>query len=189
MPNNTSTKLFYKQSAQKHKKYLPLKHLLNPECRTIIPEIELKDDIKLLDVACGNGKLLFTLAGILKSFEFKGIDVSEKMIRRCKRKNIFSEIEFLTSPADNLPFDDNYFDIITCTNAVSLFAQRVKAIDEIYRVLKPMGKFYILDGVRGAEWKQKFDKMLRQTKFIQPRKKYLPRSSIIRKSYLIIETK
>ena len=189
MLNNDSTKLFYKQIMQKHKKYLPLKHLLKPESRTIIPEIDLKDDIKLLDVACGKGKLLFTLAGILKSFEFKGIDVSEKMIGRCKKKNIFSEIEFLVSPADKLPFDDNYFDIITCTNAVSLFSQRVKAIDEMYRVLKPKGKLYILDGVRGTEWKQKFDKMLRQIKFIQPRKKYLPRSSIMRKSYLIIETK
>ena len=189
MTENLTPHLFYNHIAQKHKTYFPLKHIIKPDCRTIIPEIELYDGLKILDAACGNGKLLFALAEILKIFEFKGIDISEKIINHCNKKNKFSQIEFIVSPADHLPFGDNFFDIITCTNSIRLFPQRVRAIDEFHRVLKPNGKLYLLDGIYSKDWKNKFDKILRQTKFIQPQKKYLSRSSILSKSYLVIATK
>lgn len=189
MTDLETTKLFYHHIAQKHKKYLPFKHITKPDCRTIIPEIELREELKILDIACGNGKLLFALAEIIKQFEFKGIDISEKMITRCKKRNKFPQIEFFISPADNLPFDDDYFDIITCTNAIRLFPQRVRAIDEMHRVLKKDGILYLMDGISSKKWKRRLDKILRQTKFIRPRKKYLPRSAIFSKSYLVIAKK
>ncbi len=189
MSDFSSSKLFYYHVAQKHRRYCRLKHLIKPDCRTIIPEMELRDGLKVLDVACGNGKLLFALADILRDFEFKGIDISDSQIARCKRKNKDQKIEFILSPADHLPFKDYSFDVVTCTNAIHLFPQRVRVIDEIYRVLKPDGKLYLLDGVWKSQWRQKLDKILRQTKFIHPQKKYLSRSSILSKSYLVIETK
>jgi len=184
-----TTVLFYNHVAQKYKTSFPLKHIINPETLTIIPELELDEGIKMLDVACGDGNLLFTLANIISDGEFKGVDVSKKSVNRNNKKNKFSHLEFLTAPAENLPFPDNEFDIVTCTNAIYLFQQRVKALDEMYRVLRPGGKTYILEGIHNKDWKQKFDKILRQTMFIQPRKKYLPRSAMISKSYLIVATK
>ena len=175
--------------ALRYRKISPLKHIIYPDCLTIIPEIDLHDGLRILDVGCGKGKLLFKIADILKKSEIKGIDISKKVIEYCTKKNKYSNIEFLVSPVDNLLFDDDYFDIITCTNSIDFFPQRVRAIDEIYRVLKPGGKFFLLNAFNSQKWRKNFDKMLRQTKFIQPRKKYLPRSSILSKSYLVIATK
>jgi len=189
MQTTKTSKLFYKQMSEKYRTIFPLKHLFYPDCRTIIPEMNLQDGFRLLDVGCGNGTLLFTIANIIKRFEFKGIDVSESIIKRCQKRNKFSQIEFLVSSPENMPFENDYFDIITCTNTVGFFSQRVRSIDSIYRVLKPGGQFYLLEGIRNNNWKQKFDKMLRQTKFIQPGKKYLTRSSMLSKSYLVIATK
>lgn len=189
MSDLQTTKLFYHHIAQKHKRYLFLKHITKPDCRTIITEIELGDRLKILDVACGKGKLLFALADILSDGEFKGIDISPKMIQRAINKNRFSQIQFLISPAEQLPFEDNYFDIVTCTNAIRLFQQRMRAIDEMHRVLKVGGKLYLMDGIYSKKWKNKFDKILRQTKFIQPIRKYLSRSALLSKSYLVIATK
>ncbi len=189
MQQQTTTKVFYNHVAQKYKTSMPIKHVLQPECRTIIPEIDLFEGMRLLDVACGNGKLVFGIAQIISDSELHGVDSSNSKIARNVKRNSNSNIHFETAPADNLPFDNNYFDVITCANAVHSFPQKVRAIDEMHRVLKNGGHLYILEGVRSKDWKQKFDKTLRQTMFIQPRKKYLQRSSILRKSYLIIATK
>lgn len=189
MQQQTTTKVFYNHVAQKYKTSTPIKHILHPDCRTIIPEIDLFDGMRLLDVACGNGKLIFSIARILSDCELCGIDESNSKIARNARKRSNSNIHFQAASADNLPYDNNYFDVITCANAIHCFPQKVRAIDEMHRVLKNGGQLYILEGIHSKDFKQKFDKTLRQTMFIQPRKKYLQRSSIISKSYLIIAAK
>ena len=189
MQQETTTKVFYNHVAQKYKTSVPIKHLVNPECRTIIPEIDLFEGMRLLDVACGNGRLISGIAQIISDSELYGVDSSNSKIARNEKKHPNSNIHFQTATADNLPFDNNYFDVITCTNAIHCFPQKVRAIDEMHRVLKNGGYLYILEGIRSKDWKQKFDKTLRQTMFIQPRKKYLQRSSILNKSYLIIAAK
>ncbi|MEE4311262.1 MAG: class I SAM-dependent methyltransferase [candidate division KSB1 bacterium] len=184
-----STKLFYYHVADKHRTYSPLKHLFKPDARTAIPEIEIKDGMRILDVACGNGKLIFAMSDILHDFQFDGIDISESKINRCNRKNKNDNVAFHVSSADSMPFDDNTFDVVTFCNAVHLIPQKVKSIDEIHRVLKEGGKMYLLAGISKMSWKQKLEKILRQTKFIRPLKKYLPRSAIFSKSFFVIATK
>jgi len=189
MKRENSNKNFYRHVAQKYQRSFPLRNLLNPDCRTIIPEMDLDDGLRLLDVGCGDGKLLFALAGFLQSCELYGVDISEKKIRKCQKKKKSNSIKFNLAAAEKLPFEDEYFDAITCTNLIHHLPQRVRAIDEMYRVLKPGGILYILEGIHSKSYKQKFDKMLRQTKFIKPQKRYLPQSSIINKSYFIVESK
>ncbi|MBD3288936.1 methyltransferase domain-containing protein [candidate division KSB1 bacterium] len=189
MEQQTTTKVFYNHVALKYKTSLPVKHLINPDSRTIIPEIDLFDGMRLLDVACGNGKLLFTISGIISESELHGVDSAKSKIDRNIKTNSNSNIHFQTASPDNLPFDNNYFDVLTCANSVHNFPQKVRAIDEMHRVLKIGGQLYILEAIRSKKWKQKFDKTLRQTMFIQPRKKYLSRSSIFCRSYLIVATK
>jgi ubiquinone/menaquinone biosynthesis C-methylase UbiE len=184
-----TSKLFYRQMAKRYERRFPLFHLTDPDSRTIIPELDLKNGLSILEVGCGNGKFLFTLANILSHFTAKGIDTSVGAIKSNNRKNKFSQLEFVHGSGESIPFPENHFDIVCCSNNMKFFPQKVRAIDEMYRVLKPGGHCYILEGIASNDWKQKYDKILRQTKFIQPRKKYLSRSSVFCKSYLVIASK
>ncbi len=159
--------------------------LFKPDCISILPELNLQVNIKLLDVGCGNGRLLFKLAPFLENCELHGIDIEPRQIQKNQTKNSYKNLHFHCAPSDALPFESDYFEILTCTNALQKFPQKVRSLDEMHRVLKPNGDLYLLEGVSDNKWKDKFEKTLRQSKFIRPEKKYLSRTALFTKSYFI----
>ncbi|MFZ5516062.1 MAG: class I SAM-dependent methyltransferase [Candidatus Zhuqueibacterota bacterium] len=159
--------------------------LRKPDSLSILPELNIYKNMRILDVGCRDGKLISTLASFLESSEFHGLDLAQGQIQKNQRRNKLKNLQFHCAPAEELPFENNYFDIITCTNALHHFPQRVRALDQMYRVLKPGGELYILQGVRDKQWKERFEKILRQSKFIMPEKKYLPKTALFSKSFFI----
>lgn len=98
-----------------------------------------------LDIGCGNGALLYALSDRINSGV--GVDESAGIIERAKLKN--AENKHLTFEKINgpvLPFPDNSFDVVT-----SLMSFRYLDWDpllaEIKRVMRPGGKFLIIDMV------------------------------------------
>ena len=96
----------------------------------------------VLDVGCGFGRVVKTLAPISK--KIIGIDNDEEAITKSKeelRGNENVEIKF--GDAENLDFDDQSFDVVTCLGATpSNFGKtREKIFLEIKRVLKKKGLF------------------------------------------------
>ncbi len=61
----------------------------------------------ILDCGCGEGHLLKKLQG-----RKYGIDLSVTAIKRAKEKN--PDAKFLKSNIIDLPFEDNFFDIVIC---------------------------------------------------------------------------
>ena len=169
-------------------KKLPL-HLFKPDSLSILREINFRENLKFLDVGCKDGRLLFKLASFLNNYEFHGLDINASHIAKNKKKNRFDNIKFHCAPAEDMPLSNEYFDIVVCTNALHHFPQRVRALDEMYRVLKRGGELYLLEGINNIDWKNKFDKILRQSKFILPEKKYLKKTALFKKSYFIHYTK
>ncbi len=163
--------------------------LFKPDALSILPEINFQENLKFLDVGCKNGRLLFKLASFLNNYEFHGLDINPGAISKNQKKNKFDNVNFTCAPAEDMPFSNEYFDIIVCTNALHHFPQRVRALDEMHRVLKPGGELYLLEGVDGMEWKNRLDKILRQSKFILPQKKFLHKTALFRKSYFIFYKK
>lgn len=159
--------------------------LIKPDALSILPELRLRENIKILDVGCGNGRLLFKMASFMETCELHGIDIRPGRIRKNQAKNRYPNLKFQCCSADNLPFSSEYFDLIVCTSALQRFPQKVRSLDEMHRVLKTRGDLYILEGIRDNEWKNKFEKILRQSKFIRPEKKFLPQTALLSKSYLI----
>jgi ubiquinone/menaquinone biosynthesis C-methylase UbiE len=166
-----------------------IRRIVTPDCISILPELNLSNNIKILDVGCRNGRLLFKLASFLEDCQLYGIDIEPKRIQKNQARNRYKNLHFRCAPAENLPFENGYFDIICCTNAIHKFPQRVRALDEMHRVLKSNGELYILEAFRDDKWKNKLDKILRQSRFIRPEKKFLPRTAIFSKSYFIQYTK
>ena len=110
------------------------------EWRCMFEYLDPKEFESILDVACGEGVLSLKVAE--KGCEVSGIDVSEDAIENAKRLAEREEIscEFKVGSAEDLPYPDEHFDKIICSSSLEHFKDDVKALKEIYRVLKPYGK-------------------------------------------------
>jgi ubiquinone/menaquinone biosynthesis C-methylase UbiE len=156
------------------------------DSRLIIPEITLFNGMKLLDVGCGDGKLIFALSKFLQKYEFKGIDVDPGKIGAAEaRLADDSQIEFEVSDAAKLSFPDEYFDVVTCTNTFCKVEHKGRSLQEIFRVLKKSGHFYLLESIVGDSHKTKLDKIMRQSPFIKFSRTYLKKTALLARSYLI----
>lgn len=100
-----------------------------------------KNNSRLLDLGCGPGNFLGRLTKLKKSLELYGVDESEKMIEIAKKK--FAHIDFLVARAENLPFPDNNFDVVTAIDTFYYFRAKRKVLSECYRVLNEKGYFLI----------------------------------------------
>lgn len=58
----------------------------------------------------------------------------------------------------DIPYDDNYFDLIYCSHILEHVPDDKKAIDELYRVLKPNGTALILVPINGITYEKPYDK-------------------------------
>ena len=121
----------------------------------------------ILDIGCGTGKSTEPLAS-LRGVRVVGCDHDLRMLSQAKKNalNHNLPIAYKKCEAENLPFKDNSFDIVTIGNAFHWFATR-KTIKNIKRILRPNGLFFIY-------WKQmdKEDIYLRRKIFRQFNPKY-----------------
>ena len=92
----------------------------------------------VLDLGSGTGAAFAQLT----DYETTALDPDKKMLEL----NIFENKVLGT--AEKLPFEDKSFDNIFCSFVWRNISDTDKALDEIYRVLKPGGKFVLLDMTR-----------------------------------------
>jgi ubiquinone/menaquinone biosynthesis C-methylase UbiE len=102
-------------------------------------EIDLKDANLTLDVGCGSGIVTRDIARFTKG-KVIAIDGSEDMIGVAKKVlEDYRNVDLKIGDAENLPFIDNTFDIVTC-NLVLMWAEDPqKVVCEMARVVKPGG--------------------------------------------------
>ncbi len=103
--------------------------------------------IDMLDIACGTGDMLTTAKEIFKDRLNLGVglDPSLKMVERAKSKCRNLNFHLVLGTAENLPFKENSFDLITVAFGVRNFKNRQKGLKEIYRTLKEGGILTILE--------------------------------------------
>lgn len=103
--------------------------------------LRLRDVDGILDMGCGHGSWLNTLADIRgKANGLVGLDVSEK--RLVVARSINPGIHFIQGDIRELPFGDSSFDMVTTFASLMFFPEQSDlnaAIGEIARVLRPDG--------------------------------------------------
>lgn len=103
----------------------------------------------LLDVATGTADVALMAADTLKPERIVGIDISEGMLEHGRRKvgeaGLSSMIELRTGDSEAIGFPDGSFDAATVSFGVRNFADLVKGLSEIRRVLKPGGRLVVLE--------------------------------------------
>ena len=93
---------------------------------------------RVLDLGSGTGAAFQQL----QNFDVTAVDPDERMLQL----NEFSNK--VIGGAENLPFPDNSFDSIYCAFVWRNINEPKKGMDEVYRVLRPGGKFILLDMTR-----------------------------------------
>lgn len=105
----------------------------------------------VLEVAPGPGYFCIELAK-LGPYAVRGVDLSADMvgIARKKAEEAGVRVDFVQGNSSNLPFPKETFDFLVCRAAFKNFAQPVKALQEMQRVLKPGGRALVIDLRRDA---------------------------------------
>jgi len=105
-------------------------------------------DWEELDIATGGGHTALKLAPFVKSVVAS--DLTEKMLRAAEghiRAQGVENIKFRQSDAEDLPFENGSFDLVTCRIAPHHFPDVQKFVGEAVRVLKAGGIFIVQDHV------------------------------------------
>jgi ubiquinone/menaquinone biosynthesis C-methylase UbiE len=106
-------------------------------------------EAEILDVACGTGLFASMVRRARPGVCMTGADVSAAMLNRFNERFAGDAmVKSVHSPAENLPFDSDAFDIVTCNNAFHLIADAPGALREFRRALKPGGHVVIVDWCR-----------------------------------------
>jgi len=105
-------------------------------------ELERVSCKKVLELATGSGNAVNFLN---KNNQYTGIDISPGLLRKaCQRfrNNGFQNAEFFLTGAEDLPFQDEMFDIVICLLSLNFFNNAEKAIHESTRVSKDRAIFF-----------------------------------------------
>ncbi|MGD0755155.1 MAG: class I SAM-dependent methyltransferase [Bacteroidales bacterium] len=115
--------------------------------KKVISQMDLTENLNILDIGCGTGWAVMYITNLLnQNGNFYGIDISSGMVEKAKTNSERLEnVHFIKANAEELPFNDSYFDKIICTNSFHHYPDPTKVMSEINRVLKSNGRIYILD--------------------------------------------
>ena len=140
-------------SLHQNKRYRP-KYPSEVVVQFIFRNFERNGKAKILDLGCGAGRHVFFMAnenivpyGV--DFSEEGIEYTKSILRECGRQEYIDNIQ--VSSLTKLPYKDNFFNGIICYGVLYYLDNHgiSKAIQEMYRVLKPGGKLLLV--VRSIE--------------------------------------
>lgn len=122
------------------------------ETKCVFDLFKIEKGMRVLDVGCGTGNFSIKLAKM--GCKVIGIDVSKEMLKiaETKSKAESLDIEFCDMDVYDMKFDDDYFDGIISVTAFEFFKNPKKAVDEMFRVLKPRGYLTIGTINRDSDW-------------------------------------
>ena len=124
----------------------------------LIDELALKGNESILDLGCGRGLFLIESAKRLKTGFARGVDLwsskdqsnngAEQTEKNIRLANLQNRIELHTGDMRTLPYAAGTFDVAISSLAIHNIPDlkgREMALQEMLRVLKPGGRFMILD--------------------------------------------
>ncbi|MCW5691104.1 MAG: methyltransferase domain-containing protein [Pseudolabrys sp.] len=123
-------------------------HALGKSLERLVTLTAPQKDWRALDIATGGGHVAYTFAPHVA--RVWATDITQEMLDMVKleaAKRGLGNIRTTYAKAEQLPFDDGSFDLVTCRIAPHHFDSIPEFLTEAHRVLKPGGVFAVVDNV------------------------------------------
>ncbi len=109
----------------------------------------------VLDIGCGAGvDTLVAAISVGSEGRVTGIDLVPEMLKRARmnlEKTSLKNVTFQEGSAEQLPFPDGSLDVVISNGVFNLIPDKAKALREVFRVLKPSGRFLLADQILTGE--------------------------------------
>ncbi|MEC0241452.1 methyltransferase domain-containing protein [Paenibacillus dokdonensis] len=105
-------------------------------------------NMNVLDIATGGGHVANALAPLVR--HVTAYDLTREMLEAAERfigGNGYTNVSYVTGDAEQLPFEDESFDLVTCRIAAHHFTDIPVFAAEALRVATPGGKLLLIDNV------------------------------------------
>ncbi len=125
-----------------------LRHRSGPDLIRLVELTEAKPTDIALDIATGGGHTALAVAPHVK--HVVASDLTPRMLEAAERfitSQGVENVEFVEADAEDLPFEDAAFDIVTCRVAPHHFDDPQAFVNEAARVLRPGGRFVLMDSL------------------------------------------
>lgn len=117
--------------------------------RVALDALKLTGGERILDVACGTGELERRITHQFPNQAIVGVDITEAMLAVARRKLAgVPNVVFQQATSESLPFPDADFDVVITCSALHYMRHAQQFFHEAARLLKPGGRFIILDWCR-----------------------------------------
>lgn len=125
--------------------------LTSPLAAHLVSLAEIKPSDSVLDVGTGTGVVaLLAAKKIAEGGKVHGIDLSEGMLAtataKAEKLGLKEKVKFSQMDAENLEFEAETFDAVVSLFALLHFPNPLTALKEIYRVMRPGGRFVVAVG-------------------------------------------
>jgi len=104
---------------------------------------------EVLEIGSGPGYLGLEWLKNTKETSLQGVDISFEMIhiaeQNAREYGFEQRTRYVQSDAQRIPFDDNSFDAVFSNGSLHEWAEPKNVLNEIHRVLKPNGRYFISD--------------------------------------------
>lgn len=125
-------------------------------CGLVVPEQ--MAGLKILDLGCGAGRDVYALSAMVgEDGLVVGLDMTDEQLQVARQYQDYhadafgykqSNVQFIQGDIDRLdelPFEDNYFDLIVSNCVINLVQDKANVLKQAFRLLKPGGEMYFSD--------------------------------------------
>ncbi len=115
--------------------------ILRDTFKELIGSLNLPGPAKVLDLASGLGSMVKVFKEIYDDIEaeFTCVDIDDFALEVAKSDLGTENIQFISGDVQNLELSDNCFDLVIFANAIHNIPNKLKALEEAFRVTKPGG--------------------------------------------------
>lgn len=118
--------------------------LFEPYAKVVAERAALLQPDRILETAAGTGIVTRALHGAVPQAQIVATDLNPMMLKAAAQRIGSDRVSFEPADAQDLPFDDESFDLVVCQFGLMFVPEKVRANEEARRVLRSNGHYLLV---------------------------------------------